>query len=249
MEDLPHKVIRKLNRESSQTLSSQIEEIIRDGIDNGIWLPGCPIPSERELSSLYGLSRMTARHAIDRLVISGLLYRVNGKGTYVSEPKVKFQALSLVGLREQTINIGYSPSATLLGIERILANRKIAASLNVEVDTPLFLIDRVVYGNNIPLSLHRSYIPIVNCPDLDQADLSNQSLYTILREKYNIVIHRATETLETALSTDRESLLLSVEPGSPMLLLRITMFDAKEQPIEYVKVIFRGDRVQLSLNA
>jgi GntR family transcriptional regulator len=241
-------IIRKLNRESSQTLTSQIEEIIRDGIDNGVWLPGSSIPSERELSSMYGLSRMTVRHAIDRLVISGLLYRANGKGTYVNEPKVKFKALSLVGLREQTLDIGYSPSSKLLGIERILAKQKIAAVLKVEKDTPLFLIDRVVYGNNIPFSLLRSYIPVHNCPNLDQTDLSNQSLYTILRENYGIIIQRATETLETTLSTDRESLLLNIEPGSPMFLLRITMFDVKDQPIEYVKVIFRGDRVQLQLD-
>lgn len=240
--------VRKLNRDSSQTLTSQIEEIIRDGIDNGTWIPGSPIPSERDLSAMYGLSRMTVRHAIDRLVSTGLLYRVNGKGTYVSEPKVKFKALSLAGLREQTINIGYSPSAKLLGIERVLANQKVASVLKVEENVPLFLIERVMYGNNIPLGLHRSYIPIHLCPDLDKMDLSNQSLYTILRENYGIFIQRASETLETTLSTPRESLLLNVSPGSPMFLLRITMFDAKEQPIEFVKVIFRGDRVQLSLD-
>lgn len=244
----PSSSLRKLNRESSQSLFSQIEEIIRDGIENGTWLPNTPIPSERELSSIYDLSRMTVRRAIDRLVAAGMLYRANGKGTFVSEPKVKFRALSLVGLREQTINLGYSPSAKLLGVERILATPKIAGVLQVQPDEPLFYIERVVYGNNIPLGLHRSFIPVERCRDLDKTDLSNISLYSILRKEYGIQINRASETLETTLATPRESLLLGVSDGAPMFLLRITLFDSDEKPIEYVKVVFRGDRVQLSLD-
>ncbi len=237
-----------INRESSKGLSSQVEEIIRDGIENGVWLPGAAIPSERELSTLYSLSRMTVRKALERLTTAGLLYRVNGKGTFVSQPKVKFKALTLSGLREQTVNLGYSPSTTLLGVERVLANQKIAAVLQVEENEPLFLIERVVYGNNEPLGLHRSFIPIRRCMDLDEFDLTTQSLYSILRKDFGIIINRATETLETTLATHRESSLLKVVEGSPMFLLRITMFDPVEQPIEYVKVIFRGDRIQLSLD-
>jgi GntR family transcriptional regulator len=239
--------IRKLNRESSQTLFSQIEEIIRDGIENGVWLPNTPIPSERELGSIYGLSRMTVRRAIDQLVTDGSLYRANGKGTFVSEAKVKFKALSLAGLREQTIEMGYSPSARLLGVERILATKNNANILQVDEDEPLFFLERIVYGNNIPLGLLRSYIPVRRCKDLDKTDLANSSLYSILRNNYGIHIKRASETLETSLATPRESLLLNVSNGSPMFLLRIIMFDPNEQPIEYVKVIFRGDRIQLSL--
>ena len=239
--------IRKINRESSQTLSSQIEEIIKDGIESGTWLPGTPIPSERELSIMFALSRATVRHAIDRLVSEGLVYRANGKGTYVNESKVKLKALSLAGLSEQIINMGSSPSAKLIGIEQVMANQKINTILKVSENTPLFFIERIIYSNLIPLGLLRSYIPINNCPDLDKLNLSNESLYTIMREKYGIIIHHATETLESTLSNPRESQLLNLVPGSPMFLLCITMFAEKELPIEFVKVLFRGDRIQLSL--
>jgi GntR family transcriptional regulator len=240
--------LRKIRRDSAQTLSSQLEEIIHDGIENGVWSPGEPIPSERELSKIYDLSRMTVRKALDRLVAAGLLYRADGKGTFVSEPKVRFKALSLSGLREQTIHLGYSPSAKLLGIERTLASEKLARVLNVQPDTPLYLIERVVFANDVPLALHRSYIPEALCPTLPEEDLANVSLYALLRSKYGIRIDRASETLETTLASIRESLLLGIEPGAPLFLLRITTFDDEGIPIEYVKVIFRGDRVQLSLD-
>jgi GntR family transcriptional regulator len=243
-----HLATRKIQRDCGQALFSQLEEIIRDGIENIIWSPGQAIPSERELSNLYGLSRMTVRKALDRLVAAGLLFRVDGKGTFVSQPKVKFKALSLAGLREQTLNIGYSPSAKLISVDKVLANEKIASVLKIEPDTPVYLIERVVFGNNVPLGLHRSHIPVDLCPNLQAIDLSNISLYSVLRRDYGIVINRASETLESTLATTRESLLLSVEPGYPMFLLRIVMSDASERPIEYVKVVFRGDRVQLSLD-
>lgn len=244
-----HLATHKVKRDSSQALFSQLEEIIRDGIENNIWNPGEAIPSERELSNMYGLSRMTVRKALDRLVIAGLLYRVDGKGTFVSEPKVKFKALSLAGLREQTLNMGYSPSAKLLGVDKVFASEKTASVLKIPPDTPVYLLERVVFGNEVPLALHRSYIPVYLCPNLHEIDLSSISLYAVLRREYGIVINKASETLESTLATTRESLFLNVEPGSPMFLLRIVMSDAENQPIEYVKVVFRGDRVQLSLDA
>lgn len=239
---------RKISRDSSQSLFSQLEEILREGIDDGTWKPGEPIPSERELSKIYGLCRMTVRKAIDRLVAAGLIYKVDGKGTFVSEPKVSFQALSLAGLREQTLKMGYSPSTKLLGIERVLASKNMSSYLHVEPNSPIFVIERVVFVNNIPLALHRSHIPENLCPSLPEYDLTNASLYSILKEKFEINIHHMSEMLETTLASVRESLLLGIEPGSPMFLLRITAYDPDQKPVEYVKVIFRGDRVQLSIN-
>ena len=62
---------RRIQRDSSQALFSQLEELLREGIEDGTWLPGEPIPSERELSKIHELSRMTVRRAIDRLVAAG----------------------------------------------------------------------------------------------------------------------------------------------------------------------------------
>ncbi|MCZ7574475.1 MAG: GntR family transcriptional regulator [Ardenticatenaceae bacterium] len=242
------KVLGELNRESSQALYSQLEEMIRESIESGRLAPGEAIPSERELSRGHGLSRMTVRRALDRLVAAGLLYRVDGKGTFVSQPKVSFQALSLGGLHQQALQLGHSPSVRLLGIEKVLAPLKIADVLSVTPDAPVFLMERVHLANGEPFAMHRSYIPCELCPQLLHDDLVNNSLYTVLKEKYGIQIHRASETLESTLATNRESLLLGVSPGSPMLLLRITLYDPEEHPIEYVKVVFRGDRVQLKLS-
>ncbi|HBH13126.1 MAG TPA: GntR family transcriptional regulator [Clostridiales bacterium] len=238
---------KSVRRDSNNTLYSQLEEIIRDEIDSGKINPGQAIPSERELSKIYGLSRMTVRHALNRLVSAGLLTRVSGKGTYVSAPKINFRALTLEGLREQTYQMGKDFSSTLINFEKILAEGSIVQNLKVLQDTPIYKIERLFHVDNVPISMHKSYIPCELAPGLMDHDLTNESLYTFLREKYDIVMNRANETLETILASPGEMLLLDVPSGAPIFLLRITMFDQKDRPIEYVKVLFRGDIVQLSL--
>lgn len=238
---------KRIERDSSQALYSQLEEILRLGIEQGVWEVGQAIPSERQLSSMYELSRMTVRKAVNRLVAAGLLYRVDGKGTFVAEPKVQFKALSLDGLRQQAINLGQSPSAQLLTMQKVLLPPKIAEVLKREIESPAFIIERLISGDETPLAIHKSYIPVELCPTLPDHDLATESLYKILREEYGIKISQASETLESALATNQESALLGVEVGSPMLLLRILTLDEGDLPIEYVKVVFRGDKVELTL--
>src|SRR5207302_8552564 len=78
----------------------QLKEIMRERVRAGEWKPGDLIPSERELGETYGISRMTARHAITDLVNDRLFYREQGKGTYVSQNKIIQQLIRLTGVTE-----------------------------------------------------------------------------------------------------------------------------------------------------
>ncbi|MCA9858887.1 MAG: GntR family transcriptional regulator, partial [Thermomicrobiales bacterium] len=92
----------------------QLMEFIRERIRTGEWMPGTPIPSERELSERHGISRMTVRQSITELVNEGLLYREQGKGTYVGRPKIPQQLISLTGFTEDIQAREQRPGARLL---------------------------------------------------------------------------------------------------------------------------------------
>ena len=77
-----------LERESAVPLYVQLEQILHTRITSGEWAPNQRIPSENELNRIYGLSRMTVRGVLTKLVNDGLLLRVPGKGTYVAPPKI-----------------------------------------------------------------------------------------------------------------------------------------------------------------
>ncbi len=92
----------------------QLKEIMRERIRSGEWKPGELIPSERELSEKYGISRMTARQAITELVNEGLFYREQGKGTFVSQRKITQQLIHLTGFTEDIRARGQRPGTKVL---------------------------------------------------------------------------------------------------------------------------------------
>ena len=89
-----------LDKASAKPLYVQMEELFWGKLDSGEWSPGALIPSENELSHMYGISRTTVRNVITKLVQEEVLFRIPGKGTYVAEPKIVAQSLSDAGQKD-----------------------------------------------------------------------------------------------------------------------------------------------------
>ena len=242
----PRKLIepRQLPRSDDEPLYSRFEELVRERIDSGQWPPGTKIPSERELSAEFRLSRATTRRALDRLVAEGVLHKFARRGAFVSQPKTVFEALTLRGFTAQALEAGASPSSRLLRFDRILPPPTIAQRLGIPSTQLVYLIERLRTVNDVPVALHQSYVPMDLVPTLQESELVASSLYEMLARR-GIVVGRAQETLESSLATAYESVLLSVAPGAPMLLLNIRLSSADGRPLEVVKVSFRGDRITL----
>jgi GntR family transcriptional regulator len=223
----------------------QLEDIIVQKIQNDYWKPNTPIPSEHELSKLYGLSRTTVRSVLTRLVNSGILYRVQGKGTFVSNPKIVSKPLSQVGISKQLEEMGYDISTKLLLIARESAPAKVQKELELERGSEVYYIQRLRSVNNEPLSLHYSHIPYSICPALEDENLEGAQLCDIIEKKYNIKIAKIVETLETVLATSSEADALKVEPGFPLLFLRDLFYSSDNIPVKFSEVFFRGDKIKL----
>src|SRR3989454_11654646 len=121
----------------------QLKEILRERARSGEWKPGDLIPSERELSEKYGISRMTARQAITDLVNEGLFYREQGKGTFVSERKITQQLIHLTGFTEDIRARGQRPGTRVLSAEMRLADEATAEKLRIDAGTLIFRLQRL----------------------------------------------------------------------------------------------------------
>jgi len=234
-----------LERSNPKPLYIQLEEIIRDKIENQEWKPHNPIPSENELSKIYGLSRMTVRSVITQFVKEGMLYRVPGKGTFASEPKITTQSLSYAGIREQLEQMGYEITTRVLSVQEIEASEQIANRLNIKKKDTVYVLERIRYIKSEPLSLHISYMPINLCKGLETKKLEDEQLCVILKNDYNLTRGKVVETLESSLATAAEAKLLEVKPGYPLLLLQDVIYSRDGNPFEYSKVLFRGDKIKL----
>ena len=131
-------------------------------------MPGQRIPSENELNKMFGLSRMTVRGVLTKLVGDGLLVRVPGKGTYVATPKISAVSPAYRGVREQLESQGYETSTRLVSLT--LETAVVRASAN---DSGSARTTRPTSScasarcRASPISLHRSYVPARLAPGLD----------------------------------------------------------------------------------
>lgn len=237
-----------LDPRGPKPLYTQLEELLRQKMESGGWLAHQAIPSEQELSTQFGLARMTVRHALSRLVQDGLLYRVPGKGTYVAEPKLVSPALGLSGLRDQLQQGGYETETRLLVAEERPADLIVARHLNLLPGQPVYVVQRLRLANQVPIASDTSFLPSHLFPGLPDYDLGSRSLYHVLQHEYRVVPRRGREILEASVVKETDAGTLQVSPGTGLFRLQIEMFTDADMCFEYVQVLIRGDRVRLRID-
>jgi GntR family transcriptional regulator len=221
----------------------QLASILRQKIEDGEWEPRSPIPSERQLEILYNVSRTTTREAIDHLVRQGYLYREHGRGTFVSPQKLQKGLMELTSFSEDLVKRGIMPGQIILGLEWAIPSPKILQKLELPAGKEVLCIKRIRLGDQTPIGLQTSFLALDRSKEITREELeSSGSLYRLLAEKFGIIPSEADETLEVTLATPEEASLLTIEPGSPLLLNERVLFSQTRTPVEYVKILYRGDR-------
>ncbi len=221
----------------------QLASILRQKIEDGEWAPRSAIPSERQLEGLYHLSRTTIREAIDHLVQQGYLYREHGRGTFVSPQKLQKGWMELTSFSEDLIKRGMQPGQIILNLETLVPSPKILQRLELAPGSPVTRIERVRLGNDKPIGLQTSYLALPDGQTITYEELENSgSLYRILSERFHLYPTEADETLEVTVASPEEARLLEVTAGAPLLLSERVMFSQERRPIEFVKILYRGDK-------
>ena len=220
----------------------QLKEIMRDRVQSDEWKPGDLIPSERELSEKYGISRMTARQAITDLVNEGLFYREQGKGTFVSQRKITQQLIRLTGFTEDIKARGQKPGTKVLSAQMFPADETTAEKLRIDPGTLIFRLQRLRLADDEPLAIELSQINFKGCERLLEEDLEQNSLYRLLETKYGIPLMEADQELEAGLAGNEEVQLLKISLGRPVLFTRRITYTERNQPIEYAKAVYCGNK-------
>lgn len=206
------------------------------------------IPSEHKLMDYYRVSRTTVRKAIEELVNQGYLYKVHGKGTFVSGNSIGQGLVNLTSCTEDVKNMGLSQHYDLLAEEVILSNKRISDYLHIRHNQPVFHLERVSYGDDTPINLTHSYIPYDFVPDIDQYDFGKNSLYQILKEQYHIKLTESVRSFEAILCNQPLSEQLHVCEGTPLIKfigqVKGILPTGEEKQIEYFVTYYRTDTVK-----
>ncbi len=220
----------------------QIAETLLAQIKSGELAPGRRLPSERDMSESFKVNRMTLRQALNNLEAQGLIARRQGDGTYVGESKIDRQAGKLVSFTKGMQKRGYAPGAKVISFERRPAEPTIAKELGLRASAAVYYVRRIRMIMQEPVMLESMVLPVARFPDLERFDLTTRSVYEILETEYGVAVSRARQSLEPTVATEYEAQLLTVKEGAPLMLETRLAFDKNDQPVEYGRDLYRGDR-------
>lgn len=220
----------------------QLQEILEQAVAQAE--PGTLLPSERELAERYGVSRMTVRNAIGGLVARGLVYRLQGQGTFVAQPRIT-QPAALTSFSEDMTARGMTASSIVLAQEIAGASSAIARTLKLPEGAPVVRLERVRCGDGQPIAVERAHLPARRFPGLEQVDVTSQSLYGLLARRYGCRLAASDQRVSAVRLTAAEAHLLGASRELPALRIERVSFDGAGEPVEYVRSLYRGDRYEL----
>ena len=235
-----------LNKASPIPLYYQLAELLQEQIRTGELKSGDQLPPERVLSERYAISRMTARQAIGYLLRDGALVTKHGLGTFVAEPKLTYDALHLLSFTEEIVQRGGKAVSQVLEQQVVPAPPQVARELVLAHGSLVIKIVRLRLSDAIPLLLETTFVATERCPGLERENLAERSLYTVLDETYGIALKGARQTLEATVANAYERDLFAVPLHMPMILLEGVTVDEQDQPVEYFKAVYRGDRFKFA---
>ncbi|HSV31701.1 MAG TPA: GntR family transcriptional regulator [Atribacteraceae bacterium] len=237
--------MRTVDRSIKLPLYLQIYEIFKSKILVGEWVPGQMIPPEPLLIDQYRVSRSGIRQALDRLVKEGFIYRQQGRGTFVTHPTMEKEMTGIVSFTEDMRRQGFTPSTLLLAAELLPAPEPIAERLSVKPGEELAHLKRLRLADGEPMSLETAFLLHRLCPGILQKDYSQVPLRDALKYEHAIFLVRARQKIRALLADEKTARLLGVKPKAPLLSIERISYSQQNIPVEFLEILYRGDRYTL----
>lgn len=205
---------------------------------------GAAVPSERALAAESGVSRMTARRALDELTREGRLVREVGRGTFVARPAVNLP-LHLTGFTEDMASRGITASSRVLRLTEERADAVSAEHLGLAEGSTVIRLDRVRLADDRPMAIERTTLDASVVPGLADVDFTGRSLYGELERRYGVLFDAGEQTIRAAIVQPQDAAELDIEEGSAVLeFVRISGRGGRS--IERTVSTYPGDRFELS---
>lgn len=224
------------------SLYEQIVDVLQDTITRKMQ-PNDKLPSERQLSLNYGVSRNTVRLALEKLRQRGYIYRKKGQGTFVANrSKYLTDLTDSYSFSEQMESLGRVPTTVLMYFKLMKASSFLVEHMNLSSLDQVYKLKRIRYADGLPMMIDRTFLPAKLLPNLNYEEINHHSLYKVLNQNYQIEIEHADEAFYASLIERRDAKYLNIAKGSPCLNLERTTYDRQQRIVEFTLSVARGDQ-------
>lgn len=237
---------KSLDKNTPIPLYFQLEKLILEEIENGTYPVGSMIPTEKELSQIFDISRTTVRQAIADLVRREQLYRVKSKGTFVARPKISHQGFiqSILSFDEDIRNEGRNPSTQVLELKPVPLPEEIAFHMGMAPGTEVVYLYRKRCADSEPIVRVETYLPYDLCSFTLEHDFTSESLYDVLSNQEDTQVTHIIRTCEARLANADDVTVLNMKRGRPIHYFVSMGQNRKGRLIEYSIARYRGDQSQ-----
>lgn len=221
----------------------QIYEALRAQLGTSRMPVGSRLATERTIAEVLGVSRQTVRQALTRLEREGRVFRRQGDGTYVSEPRVETPLNTVSGFTSDLSARGLRVRSSVLDLRLAVPPPAVAEELGVGMSSEsTIMLRRARSLDGIPATLETVWLPAAVCKPLLDLNMTDRSLYATLRDVLDIRPAHAVEHLTATVLDDFEARQLAQRRGDPALLVERVTRDTEDRAFESVKAVMRADR-------
>ena len=231
------------DKDGSTPLYLQIAKSIRVYITKNNIAIGEALPSERELCTMTGTSRVTIRKAIDKLVQDNVVQRKHGAGTFVLPPIVHLGS-QLSGFTHSAYNHGHSPKAIWIIKSYGQPTAEEAEILKIPAMERVARLGRIRILDAEPLAIEHALVPAKYLPDIQTI---TESLYQALETMGNRPV-QGTQNVRASLANPTEAGMLSIREKSEVMRIERRSFLQDGTPVELTRSTYRGDRYDIVMD-
>jgi GntR family transcriptional regulator of bglA len=225
-----------------QAKFKEIYERIEQDIRQGKYDQTRQLKTEDEYVTLYDVSRVTVRHAIDQLIRRGYCYPVQGKGVFLRRHKIA-GATNLENIRGLTHDL--SPqvvTSKIISFQNIPADAFLADKLDCAVDTPVTFIERQRFADGQAISLERLYYNSEKVPLTPDACLG--SIYEYVQSKLGIKLCFIDYVIGAVKLTRQEADLLCLDEGDPGFVFENLGMDRRGKVVHYGRTVYHYQKIR-----
>lgn len=241
-----------LSERSPVPLYHRLYVILRDRIASGAYPQGSVLPSEFELTNAFSVSRITAKRALDELATEGLVERVRGRGTTVTDRAAALLGAqpitaSIDGLRDNLTAIGRETSVEVIEFGYVVAPDVVRSRLELEENARAQRAVRVRSLDGEPLSQSTTYVPERIGRAYSAEDLASTPIIDLI-ERAGVVVGAAEQSISATLADSLVASRLKVSVGAPLLLMKRCVKDTSGKPAQYIEILYRPDRFEYRMS-
>lgn len=234
-----------IDRNSFEPAYSQLSNLLREQVANGLYQPGQRLPSEASLCKKYKVSPMTVRRAINLLLDQGVVNTIQGKGTFVKALNFSAISFNLLGFQELFQHKGRS-KVKLLEARIVRADDLTARKIDCSIGQRVIFMRRLIIENDTPIIYHKESMLYDPKLPIVEGEMELTSLHGLFSGSNESNFKKGRLDLSATILDQEEARLLKSDAAEPALKLEHVFYDFKNHPVSWGWFIFTSNLPELS---